>query len=109
MNIVWQSRKKIEEGLKGCMGGFLEDLDIYLMMPYPALFYIYFAIKLQQAELTSASLDIWVIIISCRAKGVVPLEIESEPVLLQGGQLTYELRRTLNSTLLWVKGTRRIF
>jgi hypothetical protein len=29
MNIVWQSRKKIEEGLKGCMGGFLEDLDIY--------------------------------------------------------------------------------
>jgi hypothetical protein len=42
----------------------LENLFIYLMMLYPAVFYIYFVIKLQQAELTSASLDIWVIIIS---------------------------------------------
>jgi hypothetical protein len=31
------------------------------------------------------------------------------PTLHHAGPLTYELRRTLNSTLLWVKGTRRIF
>jgi hypothetical protein len=38
---------------------------------------------------------IWVIIIACLAEGVVPVGIESEPVLQQAGALTPELRRTL--------------